>query len=128
MVHPARGEFQRMAATPLRDSAFLAKITRPGFTQVLRRERLFRRLDASRYVQAFAAQLHAPFAPVFDNYHELPADAPVHALIRDGVAALPAGFRTLVLSRVAPPALPAAPIARLGWEELQLTLDEVEGI
>ncbi len=37
-----------MTATPLRDSAFLAKITRPGFTQVLRRERLFRRLDASR--------------------------------------------------------------------------------
>jgi len=37
-----------MAAAPLRDSAFLAKITRPGFTQVLRRERLFRRLDASR--------------------------------------------------------------------------------
>ena len=197
-----------MTATPLRDSAFLAKITRPGFTQVLRRERLFRRLDASRepviwvsappgagkttlassylverdlahlwyqldardadpatffhylglavraaaprlqfdlphltaeyllglrafarrYFQAFAAQLHARFALVFDNYHELPADAPVHALIRDGVAALPAGFRTLVLSRVAPPALPAAPIARLGWEELQLTLDEVEGI
>jgi len=48
MVHPARGEFRRVTATPLRDSAFLAKITRPGFTQVLRRERLFRRLDASR--------------------------------------------------------------------------------
>src|SRR5437867_8896111 len=48
MIHSPRGEFRRMPATPLRDSAFLAKITRPGFTQVLRRERLFRRLDASR--------------------------------------------------------------------------------
>jgi LuxR family maltose regulon positive regulatory protein len=197
-----------MPAAPLRDSAFLAKITRPGFTQVLRRERLFRRLDAARepmswvsappgagkttlaasylverdlphlwyqldardadpatffhylglavraaaprqqfdlphltaeyllglrtfarrYFQAFAAQLHAPFVLVFDNYHELPAEAPVHAVIRDGVAALPAEFRTLVLSRAAPPALHAGPMARLGWEDLQLTLDEVEAI
>src|SRR5438552_17055824 len=208
MVHSPRGEFRRMTATPLRDSAFLAKITRPGFTQVLRRERLFRRLDASRepltwiaappgagkttlaasylverdlrhlwyqldardadpatffhylglavraaaprlqlalphltaeyalglrafarrYFEAFAAQLAARFALVFDNYHELPVDAPLHALLRDGIAALPAGFRTLVLSRVAPPALPAAPVERLGREELRLTLDGVEGI
>jgi len=186
---------------------YSAKITRPGYTDILRRERLFRRLDASRepltwiaappgagkttlaasylverdlrhlwyqldardadpatffhylglavraaaprlqlalphltaeyalglrafarrYFEAFAAQLAARFALVFDNYHELPVDAPLHALLRDGIAALPAGFRTLVLSRLPPPAVHAAP-ARLGWEDLQLTLDEVEGI
>ena len=48
-------------------------------------------------------------------------------IVYGNIAALPAGFRTLVLSRLPPPAVHAT-AARLGWEDLQLTLDEVEGI
>lgn len=192
---------------PSRASAFLAKITRPAYGEILRRERLLRRLDASgerltwigapagagkttlvasyvverdlrhvwyqlderdadpatffyylrlaaritagaplalphltaeyalglrafarRYFETLAAQLKAPFTLVFDNYHELSADAPLHALLREGIAALPAGCRTIILSRQPPPAAIYPRVAQLGWEDLQLTLEEVEGI
>jgi LuxR family transcriptional regulator, maltose regulon positive regulatory protein len=62
------------------------------------------RVFAHRYFEALAAQLRPPFALVFDNYQEVSADAPLHTLIRDGIAALPRGFRTIVLSRTPPPA------------------------
>lgn len=190
-----------------RASGFLAKITRPAYGEILRRERLFRRLDAGRgtltwisapagagkttlvasylverelrhvwyqldardadpatffhylrlaartsaraplalphltaeyalglrafarrYFETLAAQLRPPFALVFDNYHELPPEAPVHALLRDGLSVLPPECRTIVVSRQAPPRSLYPGVAELGWDDLQLTLEEVEGI
>src|SRR2546421_296535 len=100
--------------------ASLAKIIRPSYTDVLQRERLLRVLDAS------GAQLPAPFVLVFDNYQEVPGDAPLHAVLHEGIACLPREFRVVILSRAPPPARER--IALLGWEDLQLTLEEVEGI
>src|SRR5258706_3480137 len=84
------------------------------------------RAFARRYFETLAAQLPAPFVLVFDNYQEVPGDAPLHAVLREGIASLPREFRVLVLSRTPPPA--SERIALLGWEDLQLTLEEVEGI
>src|SRR5438105_3305815 len=88
------------------------------------------RVFSRRYFEALAAQLEPPFVLVFDNYQEVSSGAPLHALMREGMNALPAGFRAIVLSRAGPPGELAASAAleQLGWEELQLTLEEVEGI
>jgi hypothetical protein len=57
------------------------------------------------------------------------AQAPLHAVLLEGVKALPAGFRTIVLSRTAPPAeFAGQAIQLLDWNAMQLTLEEVEGI
>lgn len=87
------------------------------------------RAFARRYFQVLAAQVGPPFVLVLDNYQDVSPDAPLHAALLEGINALPAGFRTVVLSRAAPPAqLMELPLARLDWEAMQLTLEEVEGI
>lgn len=84
---------------------------------------------ARRYFEALAAQLEPPFVLVFDNYQDVSPDSPVHSILMEGIRALPRGFRTLVLSRTPPPpALASAGLALLGWEQLQLSPEEVEGI
>ena len=88
---------------------------------------------ARRYFEALGARLEPPFALVFDNYQEVPADAAFHAVLREGLAALPRGFVTLVLSRTPAPAEQAraranSDLALFGWNDLQLTLEEVKGI
>ena len=75
--------------------------------------------------------MQPPFVLVLDNYHEVPADAELHAALRDGIAALPRGFMIVVLSRASPPPALARmcvnhQLMLLGWEELRLTLDEIK--
>jgi ATP/maltotriose-dependent transcriptional regulator MalT/DNA-binding SARP family transcriptional activator len=88
---------------------------------------------ARRYFEALGSELEPPFVLVFDNYQDVSANAPLHAVLREGIEALPQGFGTIVLSRMPPPAEQARPRANsnmtsIGWEDLQLTLDEVKGI
>ncbi|TFZ05794.1 hypothetical protein EZ313_03815 [Ramlibacter henchirensis] len=87
---------------------------------------------ARRYFEALASQLKPPVLLVLDNYQDVAPGAPLHALLRDGISALPEGFRTLVLSRTPPPPelsrmLVNERMRLLGWEELRLTVDEVRG-
>lgn len=49
------------------------------------------------------ARVQPPFVLVLDNYDEVPADAELHAALRDGIAALPRGFMIIALSRASPP-------------------------
>lgn len=88
------------------------------------------RVFARRYFEALASQLGPPFVLALDNYQEVSADAALHAVIREGIGALPRDFRTIVLSRAALPAELRGhkELTLLGWNELQLTLEEVEGI
>jgi ATP/maltotriose-dependent transcriptional regulator MalT len=84
---------------------------------------------ARRYFEDLAAQVGPPFMLVFDNYQEVSPRAPLHDALLEGIKVLPPGFRTLVLSRTPPPPpFAGTNLARLDWEAMQLTGDEVEGI
>ena len=88
---------------------------------------------ARRYFQALYAGFKAPFAVVFDGFHDVPAFSQFHAVMRDALAELPRGGCAIVISRGDPPAPMARlrasrAIATLGWEDLRLTRDETASI
>jgi len=83
-------------------------------------------LGLGTYTQNFFTQLGAlfktPFVLVFDNYQELPEDFPVHALLAQGLGALPDHANALFLSHnESPPAY-----ARLQLQRRQEVLDEAQ--
>jgi ATP/maltotriose-dependent transcriptional regulator MalT/DNA-binding SARP family transcriptional activator len=88
---------------------------------------------ARRYFRALWQHLPKPLAFVLDNFQEVPDGAPLHAVLRDALADLPADLAAIVISRHGP----AAELARqranrllreLEWPELRLTLDEARAI
>ncbi len=88
---------------------------------------------ARRYFRALFQRVAPPCILLFDNYHRLPARAPLHTLLAEMLDLLPAGARCLVASRGEPP--PELARARLHGrlalveaEALRLTLPEAEGI
>jgi len=58
---------------------------------------------ARNFFEQLAALLKPPGLLIFDNYHELPEETPLHALLAEGLAALPETLGVLVLSRNDPP-------------------------
>ena len=88
---------------------------------------------ARRYFQSLYARLKPPFVLVFDGYHELPAFSPIHQVMRDALAELPAGCSAVLVSRGDPPPEMARlrasrAVSVLGWEELRLTREETDSI
>ena len=88
---------------------------------------------ARHYFRRLFDALEPPFLLVFDNYHELGADGPVHDMVREAAAELPADGCVLVLSRTPPP--PAFIRLRanremevLGWDALRLSREESDAI
>ena len=86
-----------------------------------------------RYFERLFAQLKAPFAVVFDNYHAVPASSQLHEVMRIALEALPPGGRILVVSRGDPPASLARlrahqTLSLVGWEDLRLTREEAGSI
>ncbi|HEY9199018.1 MAG TPA: BTAD domain-containing putative transcriptional regulator [Gammaproteobacteria bacterium] len=75
---------------------------------------------ARRYFESLYARLTAPFTIVFDNYHEVPDGAPLHAVLAAAISLAPPGIHFIVLSRQSPP--PA--LARL---RMHGTLHELDG-
>ncbi len=63
---------------------------------------------ARNFCERLGRLLKPPVVLVFDNYHELSDDAPLHALLAEDLRALPAGLGVLVLSRNEPPPVFAA--------------------
>lgn len=93
--------------------------------------------DLDRYTRDFflglGTRLKAPFYLVFDNYHEAPAGAALHDILRIAGECLPAHGRIIVMSRLEPP--PALARMRLHGDlflldghQLALTLPEARGI
>lgn len=91
------------------------------------------RMFARQYFQAVFARFPQGGVWVFDNYHTLRADSPLHDLLRENITDAQANVSVVFLSRNDPP--PA--LAR--WQvhhhvrivdpaELKLTLDEATGI
>ena len=70
---------------------------------------------------------------VLDDYHEAPADCPLHEIVRVAIEQVPAGAHMAVASRMHPPPALARMQANealrvIGWDQLMLTADEVVGI
>lgn len=86
-----------------------------------------------RYFQALFHRLKAPFSLVFDGYQDVPAQSPLHLVMRDAVSEIPPGGSIMILSRSDPPATMARHRANramevLGWNELRLTQEESNAI
>ena len=88
---------------------------------------------ARRYFEALFLRIESPAFLVFDNFHELPTDAPLYSLLSESLKEAPPGIQLLFLSRSKPPPWFAPLRARqmaaiIGWEELRLTVEESRGI
>ena len=73
------------------------------------------------------------FVIVFDNYHEVPVDSPLHEIILNGLSRIPEGVNVIFISRSEPP--PAFIRLRanhqmeiIGGDELRLSFEESSGI
>ena len=88
---------------------------------------------ARLFFRAFFAQLSQRLILVLDNYQEVPEDALLHEILRQAVAQVPTDSSVVAISRVeAPPGFvqfaASGAMINVGWERLQLTLDEVRAI
>lgn len=106
----------RFAAPSRGDLSALAPESLPGLA-------IFTR----RFCRLLFESLPADFVLVLDNYQEIRADSPLHALVAILAGELPPGAALLAASRLGPP----PPLARafaggtvLDWESLRFTLDE----
>ncbi len=86
-----------------------------------------------RYFQNLYARLKPPFVVVFDGCHEVPAFSPLHQVLRDALAELPAGGNAILVSRGDPPPELARlrasrAVSAIGWEDLRLTREETDSI
>jgi DNA-binding SARP family transcriptional activator len=97
-----------------------------------------------RFFEDLFARLNPPLSPlqkrgkggfvlVFDNYQEVPEDAPFHEIILNGLSRIPEGIKTIMVSRREPPPALVRLQANhqmeiLGWDKLRLTLEESGGI
>ena len=88
---------------------------------------------ARLYFRALFERFKPPAALVFDNYHELPAGAPLHGLLEAIAREAPERVVIVATSRGEPPPECAAlramdRVALLDWDDLRLTFDETCGI
>jgi LuxR family maltose regulon positive regulatory protein len=86
-----------------------------------------------RYFQSLYDRLKIPGIVVFDNYQDVPAGAPLHEIILNGLSGLPDGMNAFLISRSDPPPAMVRLEANhlmeiIGWKDLQLTPDESEGM
>ena len=91
----------------------------PGFTRL--------------FFRAVFARVPERGVLVLDNYQELPGDASLHEIVRQAIAEVPPGSSVIGISRVEAPAsfsqlMASGVMANLGWEALQLTVEEVRTI
>jgi len=73
------------------------------------------------------------FILVFDNYHEVPPDSPLHEIILNGISRMPEKINVILISRADPPTSLIRLHANnfmnvLGWDELRLTHEESSGL
>lgn len=84
---------------------------------------------ARRFFRALFAKLGQPALLVLDHIQDATANPAFSAVLREAVGQLPEGVNLVLLSRREPPPafarLPAQrAITRIGWPELQLTVEE----
>ena len=84
---------------------------------------------ARRYFESLYQRLNPKTVLVFDNYQDVAEDAELHEVLREGMAALPAGINIMLVSRAEPPVAFArvrahGALALLDWDSVRLTVDE----
>jgi DNA-binding SARP family transcriptional activator len=82
-----------------------------------------------RYFEELYKRLKRPFFLVFDNYHEVPDDSPLHEIMFDALSHIPQGINIIVISRRDSPSnfirLQAdQQMDILDWKEIRLTEKE----
>lgn len=86
-----------------------------------------------RYFETLYSKLKAPAVLVFDNFQDAGTSALFHTLIKLGISRVPKGINILVLSRTDPwggyiDLTAKNLIARIAWEDLKLTWEEIHDI
>ena len=86
-----------------------------------------------RYFRVLFGMLPQRAVLVLDNYHEIAETSPLHAMLREAFAEIPATVTILIASRSGPPPeyarlIAARALARLDWEQLRLTRAEVDAV
>jgi DNA-binding SARP family transcriptional activator len=86
-----------------------------------------------RFCRELFSLLPEGAAVVLDNYQEVDAQHPFHALVADAVAEIPADRLLLVISRRDPPdcytrLMANEDVLTVGWDDLKLNLDETTAI
>ena len=93
--------------------------------------------DLPGFTRRFFRTLYGRLPPcavlVFDNCNAVHADAPFNEILRDALGEVRKDVRLIMISRSDPPATLARAqanglIARLGWDELRLTPEELRSI
>jgi LuxR family maltose regulon positive regulatory protein len=84
---------------------------------------------ARNWFRRFFARMRRVTLLVLDDYHQLPADSPVHVALREGFAEVPPGVSVIVTSRGEPPPLltrlrTLESFTLLDREALRLSADE----
>jgi len=82
-----------------------------------------------RFFEHLYGRLKPPFFLVFDNYHLVSPDSPLHEVILSGVSVLPEGINIILVSRSGPPPVFAQlhvhdRMEFLEWDQLRFTLEE----
>ena len=86
-----------------------------------------------RFLRNAFARLPAGALLVFDNYHDIAEDSPVHHTLNAALAEVPDAGNVIVISRAPPPAVFARlqlahTLVALGWEDLCLRAEETAAI
>ena len=108
---------RRRLRVPALTAEFLADV--PGF--------------ARRFMRELWSKVPLPAMLVLDNYHELPMEASLHALLPVALAEFPPGATLVAISRDDPPTQLARDLAHnrvghISWEDLRLTVEETQAI
>lgn len=88
---------------------------------------------ARRFFRELFSRLPADVTLVLDNYQEVPAEQPFHAIVSQAIDEIPQGITLIVVSRRDPPDCYARLIANenvgfIDWDELKLTAAEAKTI
>jgi LuxR family maltose regulon positive regulatory protein len=86
-----------------------------------------------RFLRVFYSRLPEGGVIVFDNCHTVGAEAPFSGILQLALDELPPGLQLILISRSDPPAPLARAeangrLARIGWEQLRLTAEELRTI
>ena len=84
---------------------------------------------AQRWFRNYFELVPDRFVLVFDNYQDVPSNAPLHDLLRQAAEERTQGVNIVVISRLDPPSQFARlhanrMVSNIDWEDIQLTLEE----